>query len=416
MTIGEKITKLRKQAGLSQEAFSEKLGISRQAVSKWENGTAQPTNENLAQIARLFDVTISSLLDDEDINMGSASQYSTANEEFVENIAETKEIKIHTKALKISSVCQSAAIIILSIATIVQGVTIGSLKNDLEYLTGKQKGDYSALQSQISSLENRMYYNNYPISTNDDFTDYHYSILDYDIESNIATLHFSVVPKDYTRDTQAKIVIKGREKDYSVNANMVNNIFVADVAVYCEDGMDVYLYLTENGKTRSFILDKLANPASEYILDVQAGVFDGEMKVEIGKISIEGNVGCTIASVYKEDLSQSVYPVKATISFYNNNILLEELPFTSIMQNDFLGSAKHELSATQQAVATSEVSFFEYFDFVVEADIIKSADNQIAIRITVVDNNGHEYISDVKHFEIGGEVKEVITPKAIEVE
>ena len=143
MTIGEKIAKLRKQAGLSQEAFSEKLGISRQAVSKWENGTAQPTNENLAQIARLFDVTISSLLDDEDINMGSASQYSTSNEEFVENIAATKEIKIHTKALKISSVCQSAAIIILSIATIAQGVTIGSLKNDLEYLTGKQKGDYS---------------------------------------------------------------------------------------------------------------------------------------------------------------------------------------------------------------------------------------------------------------------------------
>ena len=416
MTIGEKIAKLRKQAGLSQEAFSEKLGISRQAVSKWENGTAQPTNENLAQIARLFDVTISSLLDDEDINMGSASQYSTANEEFVENIAETKEIKIHTKALKISSVCQSAAIIILSIATIAQGVTIGSLKNDLEYLTGKQKGDYSTLQSQISSLENRMYYNSYPISTNDDFTDYHYSILDYDIESNIATLHFSVVPKDYTRDTQAKIVIKGREKDYSVNANMVNNIFVADAAVYCEDGMDVYLYLTENGKTRSFILDKLENPASEYILDVQAGVFDGEMKVEIGKISIEGNVGCTIASVYKEDLSQSVYPVKATIGFYNNNILLKELPFTSIMQNDFLGSAKHELSDTQQAVAIGEVSFFEYFDFVVESDIIKSADSQIAIRITVVDNNGHEYISDVKHFEIGGEVKEVITPKAIEIE
>lgn len=416
MTIGEKIAKLRKQAGLSQEAFSEKLGISRQAVSKWENGTAQPTNENLAQIARLFDVTISSLLDDEDINMGSASQYSTSNEEFVENIAETKEIKIHTKALKISSVCQSAAIIILSIATIAQGVTIGSLKNDLEYLTGKQKGDYSTLQSQISSLENRMYYNSYPISTNDDFTDYHYSILDYDIESNIATLHFSVVPKDYTRDTQAKIVIKGREKDYSVNANMVNNIFVADAAVYCEDGMDVYLYLTENGKTRSFILDKLENPASKYILEVQAGVFDGEMKVEIGKISIEGNVGCTIASVYKEDLSQSVYPVKATIGFYNNNILLKELPFTSIMQNDFLGSAKHELSDTQQAVALSEVSFFEYFDFVVEADIIKSADNQIAIRITVVDNNGYEYISDVKHFEIGGEVKEVITPKAIEIE
>ncbi len=41
MTTGEKIVKLRKQAGYSQEAFSEKLGISRQAISKWENGVSQ---------------------------------------------------------------------------------------------------------------------------------------------------------------------------------------------------------------------------------------------------------------------------------------------------------------------------------------------------------------------------------------
>ena len=41
MTIGEKIVKLRKRNGMSQEAFSEKLDVSRQAVSKWENDTAQ---------------------------------------------------------------------------------------------------------------------------------------------------------------------------------------------------------------------------------------------------------------------------------------------------------------------------------------------------------------------------------------
>ena len=62
MTIGEKIVKLRKRNGMSQESFSEKLGVSRQAISKWENDTAQPTSENLAQIAKLFNVSISSLL------------------------------------------------------------------------------------------------------------------------------------------------------------------------------------------------------------------------------------------------------------------------------------------------------------------------------------------------------------------
>ena len=37
MNISEKILKLRKEKGLSQEAFAEKLGVSRQSVSKWEN-------------------------------------------------------------------------------------------------------------------------------------------------------------------------------------------------------------------------------------------------------------------------------------------------------------------------------------------------------------------------------------------
>jgi hypothetical protein len=175
--------------------------------------------------------------------------------------------------------------------------------------------------------------------------------------------------------------------------------------------MAVYLYLTENGKTRSFILDNLANPASDYVLGVEAGVFDGEMRIEIGKIYMNGNIACTIGSVYKDDLPQSVYPVKATIGFYNNNKLLKELPFTSIMENDFLGSAKHELGITQEGVALSNATFYEYFDFALEDGTIKGADSNIAIRVTIVDNHGHEYVSDVKHFEIGGEVKEIIKPK-----
>ena len=79
MTIGEKIATLRKQNGMSQEVFSEKLGISRQAVSKWENGTAQPTSENLNQIAKLFGVTVSYLLDDEEMKTEEKPQEKPKN-------------------------------------------------------------------------------------------------------------------------------------------------------------------------------------------------------------------------------------------------------------------------------------------------------------------------------------------------
>lgn len=62
MTTGEKIVKLRKEAGYSQEVFSEKLGISRQAVSKWENGTSDPSTSNLIALAKLFKISPEELL------------------------------------------------------------------------------------------------------------------------------------------------------------------------------------------------------------------------------------------------------------------------------------------------------------------------------------------------------------------
>ena len=47
MTFGEKIQKLRKEAGLSQEELAYQLGVSRQAVSKWESGAAVPELDKL---------------------------------------------------------------------------------------------------------------------------------------------------------------------------------------------------------------------------------------------------------------------------------------------------------------------------------------------------------------------------------
>ena len=51
MTFGEKIQKLRKEAGLSQEELSYQLGVSRQAVSKWETDQSSPDTLNLIRLA-----------------------------------------------------------------------------------------------------------------------------------------------------------------------------------------------------------------------------------------------------------------------------------------------------------------------------------------------------------------------------
>ena len=62
MTLGERITLARKQAGLSQEQLGDKLGVSRQAVSKWESNQATPDVAYLAEMCRLFGVSSDWLL------------------------------------------------------------------------------------------------------------------------------------------------------------------------------------------------------------------------------------------------------------------------------------------------------------------------------------------------------------------
>ena len=65
MTFGEKLYKLRKSQGLSQEALAEKLNTSRQAVSKWENNNGYPETEKIILISKIFQVKLDDLLLDD---------------------------------------------------------------------------------------------------------------------------------------------------------------------------------------------------------------------------------------------------------------------------------------------------------------------------------------------------------------
>ena len=62
MTIGEKIALRRRTAGLSQEALAAQLGVSRQAVSRWETDESLPDTEKISQLCRIFGVSADDLL------------------------------------------------------------------------------------------------------------------------------------------------------------------------------------------------------------------------------------------------------------------------------------------------------------------------------------------------------------------
>ena len=65
MKLSDKIIKLRKANGWSQEDLAEKMNISRQSISRWENGTALPDANNILHLSKLFNVTADYLLNDD---------------------------------------------------------------------------------------------------------------------------------------------------------------------------------------------------------------------------------------------------------------------------------------------------------------------------------------------------------------
>ena len=73
MTMNEKIQHQRKKQGWTQEELAEKVGVSCQALSKWESGAAKPDVDNLVRLSALFGVTTDYLLKDDAEEQAPAS-------------------------------------------------------------------------------------------------------------------------------------------------------------------------------------------------------------------------------------------------------------------------------------------------------------------------------------------------------
>lgn len=66
MTLGERISAFRRRQGLSQEALAEKLGVSRQSVSKWERNESLPETDKLPLLAQALGISLDLLLNGEE--------------------------------------------------------------------------------------------------------------------------------------------------------------------------------------------------------------------------------------------------------------------------------------------------------------------------------------------------------------
>ncbi len=83
MIFSEKLQILRKNKGYTQEALADKLGVTRQAVAKWEAGQVYPDITNLIQISDLLNVSVDYLVKDQDCAVNIKSQPATDLDELI---------------------------------------------------------------------------------------------------------------------------------------------------------------------------------------------------------------------------------------------------------------------------------------------------------------------------------------------
>ena len=93
MRFSDKLSKQRKNNNLSQEQLADRLGVSRQAVSKWESGSSYPDMDKIIQISKILNCTLEDLLDDGTIkgNIESKKNVNINNylKEFLDFITKT---------------------------------------------------------------------------------------------------------------------------------------------------------------------------------------------------------------------------------------------------------------------------------------------------------------------------------------
>lgn len=161
MTIGQRISRERKKLGLSQEALGEKVGVSRQAISKWEADSAVPEIDKLIALSKLFGVSVGWLLGVEAEQAEAAPALSDEQLETIERIVEKYQQPPSPRQPSLPGLLALGAMalaLLLSVIALVKAgdnSQINALQGQLAHLTTNYynlQNNFSYLSSQLSQM------------------------------------------------------------------------------------------------------------------------------------------------------------------------------------------------------------------------------------------------------------------------
>lgn len=249
MTLGERIAALRKEKGLSQEALGELVGVSRQAVSKWESDKAVPDIQNCVAISRALDVPLPVLLE---LEPEVRNESQTAD-----------EMGEHHLALLEKMICEYADAqkrlrrkwrwpgILLVCALMVGAAWLWEWLHDMNRTIDYLSGELAGMQGQIiSGVGDRL-----DESLEEErslVTAFSAERICADVQTNTVTFRVTVTLKEGTADTAVSFLTRrGGTVEIVPASNQGGLTYTAEVACPIMDEPTIDLLVERDGVTRS---------------------------------------------------------------------------------------------------------------------------------------------------------------------
>ena len=193
MKLCEKLYELRRAAGLSQEELAERLNVSRQAVSKWENGAAQPELSKLVELSRLYSVSVDELLSLEEAEKGDAKAASSVDASAPAPAQETltapKKVRRQKLLLGAAAVCLALAVGL----ALYNNHRVKQLEWQVDSLQSQIMSVQSSLSSQIAGISSSV---REAMEESATLTaQFDYTVKRFDLDAYTCTVAFALRPK-----------------------------------------------------------------------------------------------------------------------------------------------------------------------------------------------------------------------------
>lgn len=261
MELYEKLYELRRASGMSQEELAEKLGVSRQAVSKWESGATQPELSKLIELSKIYQVSVDALLslehakEPQDSSPAAPAAEGTAQDTVEDAPAAKPDFRTfcaqHKKRIGGAAVALAALIAFGAH----YNSRINALSSQVDDLRSELYGVQSSLSNQINGIS----------STVSDILEretslvlqFDYNVTNVDLKKQECTLAFSLLPKEIDEETHVSLLVTDRDAPSPENCHRLpltqndHGYLTGEVTLALSNDLDVSVSFEKDGAKQS---------------------------------------------------------------------------------------------------------------------------------------------------------------------